>query len=380
LVLSAVEQQKVVTDNAFTFKLLKNIAANDSSGDNIFISPLSVSFAMAMTSNGSGGQTLAAIRNAMDFNGFSQEVLNSYYNKLLTDLPELDPNTTINIANSIWYKQGFDVLPQFLSTNSTYYNAQTAALDFSSATAPQTINSWVNTQTNGKITSIVSQIPSNAVMYLINALYFKSTWKESFDPSQTKTQSFYVNASSTVQASLMSATVDINSYYDNDVTVFEMPYSNSKYSMVIVLPQYDKTLADISPALDSAKWAGWMAALHPLKQAITIPKFTFSYGVTLNDALTAFGMGVAFGDGANFTGIGPQGLEISQVKHKAFIAVDESGTEAAAVTSVGVVTSIAEQGGNYIVNRPFIFAIREMNTGLVLFTGVVNNPLLTGSN
>src|ERR1700761_1580363 len=179
LVLNATEQQKAVTDNAFTFKLFDNLAPVSNSGGNMFISPLSVSIAMAMTSNGANGSTLTAIDTTMDFNGFTQAQLNSYYNKLITKLPALDPKTTLNIANSIWYRQGFNVLSPFISTDSNYYKAKISALDFTAPSAVNTINNWVNDHTNGKIPTIINSIPSGEEMYLINALYFKSTWQES---------------------------------------------------------------------------------------------------------------------------------------------------------------------------------------------------------
>ena len=382
LVLDAIEQQKVVTDNAFSFKLFDNMAASNNTDSNLFISPLSVSFAMGMTSNGANGATLSAIRNAMDFNNFTQAQLNAYYNNLVTNLPELDPNTTLKIANSIWYRQGFDVLPAFLSTNSTNYKAEVQALDFTSPSAVSTINDWVSNQTNGKIPSIIATIPPLEVMYLINALYFKSTWKEKFDPAQTTSKPFYLADGSQVQTKFMQADNDINGYVDNNVTVMEMPYSNSRYSMVIVEPAQGKTVDDIRAGLDSVQWETWMSKLSPSRENIAVPKFTFSYGAKLNDALTDLGMGLAFSDTADFSLISTQDpLHITDVEQKAFIAVDESGTEAAAVTSVGVgVTVVAAPSQAYIINRPFIFAIREMSSGLILFTGIMNNPTLANTN
>jgi serpin B len=380
LVLDATEQQKAVTDNAFTFKLFDNLAPVNSIDSNLFVSPLSVSIAMAMTSNGANGQTLTAIDNAMDFNGFSQSELNSYYNKLITQLPKLDPNTTLNIANSIWYRQGFDVLPAFISTNSTDYKAQVSALDFTSQSAVTTINNWVNTNTNGKIPTIINSITPDDEMFLINALYFKSTWKESFDAKNTNTMPFYLKTGNSVQAKFMSGTIDVNGYSDANVTVCEMPYSGDKYSMVLVEPKTGKTLADIVPNLDGTEWATWMAGLKATNTQVTLPKFTYSYSISLNDALTAMGMGVAFTNSADFSKLSPQGVKISEVKHKAYVAVDETGTEAAAVTSVGVTATVAPLNPyNFTFNHPFIFAIREKNSGLVVFAGIINDPTLTSN-
>jgi len=379
LILTPLEQQKATTDNAFSFKLYNVIGAGDNTTQNVLISPLSVSFALAMTSNGANGETLTGIRNAMDFNGFSQADLNTYYNNLITNMPELDPNTTLNIANSIWYKQGADVLSPFIAVNTNSYKAKVQALDFNSQSAVETINNWVSDETKGKILTIISNIPSNAFMYLINALYFKSTWNEKFDASKTAPASFYLANGSTVQSQFMHGTVGANVYHDNNVSVIELPYSNNKYSMVIVEPSTTTTLKDLTTGLDSAKWAGWMSSLSSDKIQVALPKFSFSYSILLNDALKALGMSVAFSDLADFSNISTTRLQISAVQHKTFVAVDETGTTAAAVTSVGVSTSAAPvDPTSYMIDHPFIFVIREMNTGLILFTGEVNNPTLKG--
>jgi serpin B len=382
LVLTSFDQLKVTADNAFTLKLFKNLDSANTSGNNLFVSPLSVSFALGMTSNGSAGQTLTAFQNTLNFAGLTQLQANSYYNNLITNLPQLDPNTIINIANSIWYKQGFSVLPQFLQTNSTYFHAQIQSLNFADPAAITTINNWVSTQTNGKIPSIITQIPANAIMYLVNAMYFKSEWQEKFDPAQTQTKPFYLADNSTVQASFMTGSIDFNAYFDNKVDVFELPYSNNKYSMVIVMPANEATpLTAITTGLDSTQWQTWMAGLTPNKANITLPKFKFSYSILLNNALTDLGLGIAFSDNADFSLINPDPayqLKINQVMHKAYVETDESGTTAAAATSVGIVTAIAS-APTPIINRPFMFAIRQISSGLILFVGTVNNPLLTGN-
>ena len=175
--LTAKEQQKVEADNKFTFNLLKKVADVEPANKNLMLSPLSVSMAIAMTSNGSNAQTLAGIRSAMEFNDFTEAEVNSYYQKVIKLLPKLDSRATLNIANSIWYRNGFTVIPSFLETNTANYNAKVAALDFANPNAKNTINNWVSEQTQGKIPTIIDDISSDMVMYLINAVYFKSTWK-----------------------------------------------------------------------------------------------------------------------------------------------------------------------------------------------------------
>ena len=379
LVLTAAEKQKATGDNSFTLKLFKNLDSANTAGANLIVSPLSVSFALGMTSNGANGQTLTAFKNTLGFGNLSQSDVNAYYNNLITNLPELDPNTSINIANSIWYRQGFSVLPQFLETNTSYFNAQIAALNFNNATSSlNTINGWVSTETNGKIPTIVNKISGDDVMFLINAIYFKSAWKEKFDPANTASLPFYAT-NGQVQANFMDGKIDFNRYDDNSVDVFELPYSNSKYSMVIAMPAVGTSVSQLASGLDSAQWQTWVNGLHATNSELKVPKFTFSYGAKLNNALSSLGLGIAFSDLADLSGISSAGgLLISSVDHKAFIDVDESGTTAAAATSVAVGLTAVLNPPPTVINRPFLFFIREMSSGIILFAGTVNNPTLTG--
>jgi serpin B len=375
LVLSAFEEQKVTADNVFSIKLFKNLNSTNTSNDNLFASPLSVSFALGMTSNGANSQTLDAIRNTLNFAGLTQQQVNNYYNNLITNLPLLNPNTTLKIANSIWYKQGFNVLPAFLKTNTDNFHAQVQALDFTSQSSVNTINNWVKDNTDGKIPGIIDQLDPQAVMYLVNAIYFKSSWNQKFDPAQTKPKPFYKPDGSQVQASFMTGTKDYNYNAEGNISVFELPYSDKKFSMVIVMPTDGTSLKDVITGLDSAKWQGLTQRLTAINAEISLPKFKFTYSVTLNDALKALGMQIPFSDNADFSLISTgSNLKISEVKHKAFVDIDESGTTAAAATSVGIVPTDILIPKTVIIDHPFIFAIREMSSGLILFIGTVNDP------
>lgn len=373
LVLSAAEQQKVTADNVFTFKLFNKLNSTNTGNSNIFASPLSVSFALGMTSNGAAGTTLDAFKNTLNFTGMTQDQVNSYYNNLITNLPQLDPNTTLKIANSIWYRQDISVLPAFLKTNSDSFHAKSQALDFSNPDSKNTINNWVSDQTAGKIPSIVDKIPSDAVMYLVNAMYFKSSWKEKFDPKATAKGDFVLDNGSHVQANMMHNTMNVNLFNDADIMVAELPYANDKYSMVIAMPQ-TSNLSDWVAGLDGNKWQSWMDHLASAKTQVTLPSFKFSFDATLNDDLIALGMGPAFSKEANFSLINPNlPLQITDVRHKAYVEVNEDGTTAAAATSVTVGIS-AIQIHEVIINRPFFFVIREMKSGLIVFAGTVHDP------
>ncbi len=372
LILTATEQQKANADNAFSLKLLKATLSNNT-GDNLFLSPLSVSMAIGMTSNGAAGQTLHDIRNTMNFNNFTEDQVNAYYQKLITELPGLDSKTSLKIANSIWYANSITPLSPFLQVNTTSYNAKVQSADFSSAATKDAINNWVSNATNGKIPAIVDNIPSDVIMYLINAIYFKSTWASKFDAAKTKPDNFYLAGGGTVQANMMNGDGNFNYTRNADASILELPYSNKKFSMVVIMPT-TKTVKEYAAGIDSAKWQTLMSSLNPGHADVSLPKFKFSYSITLNGILSSLGMSNAFGDAANFTRINAAGgLRITEVKHKAYIEVNEEGTEAAAATSVSV--GITAAPVNYFkIDHPFMFAIREMKTGLVLFKGILNDP------
>jgi serpin B len=373
LVLTATEQQKVAADNAFTLKLFK-AALNINGNDNLFISPLSVSMAIGMTSNGAAGQTLHDIRNTMDFNNFTEDQVNSYYHKMITKLPQLDSKTTLKFANSIWYANNFTPVPAFLQTNSANYNARIESVDFKNAGTKDIINNWVSNGTDGKIAKIIDKSTDGTIMYLINAIYFKGSWANKFDAAKTQKSVFYLPSGSTVQADFMNQTdVPLNINIVNDARVLELPYNNKKFSMVIVTPT-SQSVQEYAAGLDSAKWQSLMTGLSGSYVDVSMPKFKFSYDKELKDVLSTLGMANAFSDLADFTRINAGGgLTITEVKHKAYIEVDEEGTTAAAVTSV-TIGPTAVLPYNFKLDHPFIFAIREMKTGLVLFTGVVNDP------
>ncbi|RZK43240.1 MAG: serpin family protein [Pedobacter sp.] len=371
------EQRLAEANNNLTFSTFKELINAEPSSKNLMASPLSVSMALAMTSNGSNGNTLEGIRNAIQFKDFSEQDVNAYYQKIIKSLPGLDSKVQFNVANSIWYKNGFNVLPSFLSTNTTYFQAKSEALDFGNPNAKNTINSWVNEQTKGRIPTIVDQISSDMVMYLINAMYFKGNWKNQFDKSKTSKADFHLNSTSKIQTDFMSAEkMSLHVGMGQDNLIYELPYGNDIYSMVLVLPKQGVEVENVIENLNGVKWKSWMASLQKANMDIRLPKFKFSYEKKLNDVLTNMGMGNSFSDAADFSRINANGgLKISELKHKTFIEVNEEGTEAAAVTSVGVALTSLPQVA--VIDRPFFFAIREKHTGLILFAGIVNNPTLS---
>ena len=368
----------VEADNQFGLELFQKIMASEEA-DNMMASPLSVALALAMTYNGANGETQAAMENALKLNGLSPESINESYLFLVDALKSVDEKVILEIANAIYYRQDFSVEPDFISTNQNYYDAEVSPLDFASPASVDIINDWVSAKTHGKIPSILSSITHEQVMFLLNAIYFKGIWAKEFNSESTIDYPFYPESGPSNNVGMMCRLDTLDYTKNNLFSAIKLPYGKGSYNMYVFLPGEGKTTSDVVSALTLDNWATWMEAFTTTKNVdIKMPKFKFSYEKKLNDVLTDMGMGVAFGSQADFTGINSNGgLNIGFVKHKTFVDVNEEGTEAAAVTVVSIeFTSVGSEPQKipFYVNKPFLFAITEKNTGAILFIGKVSKP------
>jgi serpin B len=241
------------------------------------------------------------------------------------------------------------------------------------------INAWVNEKTNQLIPKIIDRIPAEAVMYLVNAVYFKGKWKYQFEKDKTVQKPFYLSDGSSIQALAMNQHETLPYYKGSIFQSVTMPYGQGNYGMTVLLPDAGKTVADVIALLSQENWNTWNTQFGEFDVQLQIPKFKYVYEEKqMKPVLSAMGMGVAFySDNADFTGINSGGgLYISDVKHKTYIATDEEGTEAAAVTSVEVgVTSVGPELTKYVtIDRPFVYFISEKSTSTILFIGTVMNP------
>jgi serine protease inhibitor len=370
------EQKIASSSEIFGFKLFKKISSFQKDS-NIFISPISVSMALGMTLNGANGTTYDSIKTLLELNGLTEQEINQSYQSLINRLAALDPEVTFSIANSIWYLNSMNFEQEFINTNKTYFNAEVAGLDFSSPSSVDIINSWVNQNTNGKINEILESIPRDAVMYLINAIYFKADWKYKFDHSLTVDSLFTTSDGSSLTCKMMVQANNFN-YLSNDLfQAVDLPYGDSLFSMTIFLPNPDKDIDEIISLFNQANWNSWLGSFNIKEGKIWLPKFEISYEDSLNKVLTSLGMGNAFSPSADFTRLYSKGgIFISAVKHKTYIKVDEAGTEATAATSVEFVKGI-NSSFQLKFNRPFIYIIRERNSNTILFIGKMVNPGLS---
>ena len=376
--LTSQEAQLIQADNRFAIKLLKQATADTRDTlKNLFVSPLSVAMALAMTYNGAAGTTEDSMRATLELDGMSVAEVNESYRSLIELLRQLDPHVRFQIANSIWYKEGYTIEQPFLDANHTYYDATVSALDFASPTAPATINAWVDQQTNGMIDRIVDNIPDYMRLYLINAIYFKGDWTEQFDPQLTQPRGFRLPDGTTVNVPTMThgQEADVRVTYRPYATIVDLPYGGAAFSMTIVLPHDTSSADQLVDVLTPEQWNEWTASLETGKAEVFLPKFKLTNDLNLIPSLASLGMGIAFDNRADFTRIHvPSELSITEVKHKTYVDVNEEGTTAAAVTSVGVgVTSVPP---SIMIDRPFIFALRENLSGTILFMGVIRHPTI----
>jgi len=369
----------IEAENDFGFELFQNIYNYETEYQNIMVSPLSVSLALAMTYNGADGETKTAMEKTLKIHGLTPEDINSTYRYLVEALKSLDPDTVLlEIANAIFYREDFNVENDFVTINQHYYNAEVTPLDFGEEEAAlETINGWVADHTNQKIKTILDRITRDHVMFLLNAIYFKGIWQKEFNKKGTEKLPFYLENGSVIQTETMQR-LDTLPYMSNDLfSAIQLSYGKGNYNMFVFLPEAERTLEDVIDQMNDENWNMWMDSFQEIESVdIKLPRFKYKYEIKLNDVLSEMGMEIAFTNEADFTGINPEGgLRIDYVKHKSFIEVNEEGTEAAAVTIVAIErSSVGPEKVYFHVNRPFMYVITEKDTRAILFMGTVKIP------
>jgi serine protease inhibitor len=374
-----VDNGLTAANTKFSFKLYDQIL-KQRPNTNTFISPASVMLALAMTYNGADGTTRDGMARALELEGMSLDDVNRSFADLKSALASTDPKIKLNIANSLWARNGLALNSTFVERNKKNFAAEIASLNFSDPSAAQTINSWVNKNTEGKIDKIVDRINPGDVLFLINAIYFKGQWQFEFKKENTKPDMFTVAGGGQKQVSMMSQSRPFLYYKGKGFQSVALPYGNGGVSMYVFLPDEMRSLKEFEGELTPENWDGWMKSFRLAPGVLMLPRFKVEWESSLNDGLVALGMEEAFDPGrANFSQMtnpnSGSGLYISNVAHKALCEVNEEGTVAAAVTSVTMtITSAPPPPFSMKVDRPFFFAIRDNQTGVILFMGSVSNP------
>jgi serine protease inhibitor len=375
--LTLAEQEVIASSNAFAFALLREVYTREQS-PNVFISPLSASMALGMTLNGAAGGTFDAMRATLGFAGLSQEEINRSYHGLVALLLNLDPRVELHIANSTWARDGFPFHADFFDALRTWFDADARQLDFADPGAVDDVNRWASENTRGRIPHVLDAIEPHHILFLLNAVYFKGDWTTRFDRAATAAAPFTLGNGQQVQVQRMSGMIRGGMRWIDGVVIGELPYGGQAFVMNVVLPPQDGSLADLVAGLDAGTWASWTESLPPDygvvdPMEVRMPRIELEYEALLNEPLGALGMGVAFAPGqADFSRLTPEDAYLDFVKQNTFLRIDEEGTEAAAVTTVGVGTVSAPAA--LIVDRPYLLVIRERLSGAILFMGAIGDP------
>ncbi|MBW2988631.1 serpin family protein, partial [Candidatus Woesearchaeota archaeon] len=370
-------QQVVRANNQFAFELYSELVKSHE--DNLFFSPYSVSAALAITYEGARSTTADEMRAVLHFPDLA--ILRPNFAAIYNELNKGNQEYELRTGNALWVQQDFPLLEDYTSTVERYYGAKAANLDFVHETekSRQTINSFIEEQTNGRIRELIPQGYLDVMTRLVitNAIYFKGNWQWEFNRKETRKMDFKVSPEKTVKVDMMHMKpekVEFNYADLEDLQILELPYKGEKLSMLILLPKGE--FKALEATLTIEKLNEYKSKLQKTKlDGIYIPKFEFNTKYTLNDALQALGMEKAFTPGADFSGMtGKRDLFISAVLHQAFVKVDEKGTEAAAATAVIMKVTAVRIQKIFRADHPFIFIIQDKTNGNILFMGRVVNP------
>ena len=370
------DDYKMITDanNRFAFDLLNELVKNKEK-PNTFFSPFSIHSALSMTYNGAAGETQKEMAEVLHMGSHGHDDINRAYASFFSRTLERKYDATLNIGNSLWLKEGYPFLENFVTKTEDYYLAKVSEVDFSDPKAADEINKWVKQKTNGKIEEMIENIDANTVAYLINAIYFYGEWEHSFDENQSFEDTFYVRGGNPKKQAFMKQTNQFSYYENEQIQAIDLPYKNNELSMMEMLSKEEIPLEDLYKQLTYEQWNTWVSQFNKQEVSITLPKFKMDYSTNLNKPLINLGLSSAFSGNADFSGMVENGgVCIDEVLHKSYIEVNEKGTEAAAATSVGMKEMASPVMKVMNINRPFFFVIQDNESGIILFMGEVNSP------
>ena len=387
------EQRTFAYDNnQFALNFLNTVNETDRSGKSFIYSPLSITYILGMVNDAATGLTEKELEETLGFNEGGIQAVNDYCKKLIDGLPKVDDKVTLNIANAIFLNKDWTLKQQFTQDMQTYYDAKAEALDFKAPETLDHINGWCNEKTNGMIPTILDEIDPLIMSYLLNAIYFKADWASKFDPQNTKDETFTTeNGNSSTKIPMMHQNVLIKYMKNNTYSAIEMPYGNGLWNMVVMMPEEGKNTDDI---INHLKMFGVYPMLYddidgsldtwvfgPYEVDLKLPRYeTSSDTDDLEDGLIGLmkkmGINRAFEDGlAEIPNMCELPVYIEIMRQKAKIKVNEEGSEAAAVTVVGVANksmgseTMEYPKATFHANRPFVYVIRENSSGVILFVG-----------
>ncbi|WKN42222.1 serpin family protein [Tunicatimonas pelagia] len=374
--LSGEERELVKSVNDFAFDLVRQ-ATHQSSAQNVFLSPLSVNLAMSLMLNGSAESTREQLYQFLDFDVLSPLEINKAYSELIPFLQELDPEVDFSLANAIWYDQRLSISTFYQDMLLAYYNAHAIDLNFKSKRAGTVIQKWVENQMPYKLSQPLTLPSSRAKLYMTNAVQFSGKWAVPFREEFTRPAKFYLPNGNSITTDMMYADQAAYRYHETELASYiDIPYGNQQYSMTLVMPKTEDSLHHLAGSLNAEKLSSILDAADTLEQGLYLPKFAINYQVSLKNMLSQLGMGIAFQDSANFSlffSEANQQPHLNDMLHQASIEISEIGAKAASLTSTLPVESTAP---SVRIDRSFLFFIREQHSGVILFAGILTNPVI----
>jgi serine protease inhibitor len=354
----------------FSFELFRRLRA-DAAGSNVFVSGTSAAVALALAYNGAVGQTAVEMADVLGVGGLTREVVNETNRLWLNALRETgDPAAEVALANSVWYRQSYPIRDSFRDRMHSFYDAEIEPITTAGA-----INAWVAKATRGRIEEIVAgEIPGTVVAYLINALYFKADWTIPFDERRTRNAAFRRPDGSAVTVPMMSREGSFEARSGDGMHMLRLPYGAKRFSLILALPEEGSDLAAVAASLEGGRWRSWMTQFAEVQRLVVeLPRLEIEWESSLARSLHAMGMQVPFEPAlADFSEMfQARGPWIGDVLQKTYLRIDEKGTEAAAVTSIPMVTSMPP---TLTFDRPFFLAIYDHATETVLFLGQITDP------
>ena len=363
-------------NNSFAFKLFDQINDNSKSDENIIISPLSVAFALSMTLNGAEGSTEQAMLQTLELSGYTKAELNQAIENLSSIIFDKDSGVDITLANSVWSRSDISINKEFISVLERYYKAESKQFKAGDKNTAKLVNSWIEDKTDGMIKDMLDRVDNDIIMMLVNAICFKGMWTNPFSENATVDAPFYPTTDKQVTVKMMNLTKSFNYFDGEGYKMVELPYGDERFAIDIFLPDNDSDIQGFLEEINVGEITNATQNMSRQSVKISLPRFKYEYKKELKEILSDMGMAIAFGDGANFSGISQNAkLAIDNVTHKAFIETTEEGTKAAAATVVGVKLMSARpiEPINFVIDRPFFYIIRDTESNVAIFIGKIVN-------
>lgn len=371
------EPMNIKVSEKFATNIFKLAAKKPDS--NIVVSPYSVSTALSMAYNGAGSKTKTEMQNVLDYTGLSDEAVNQQNLSLYKSLMQVNPSSELTVANAMFANKNFEFVKAFMDSNQKYYGAKLETLDFADLSTVNKINNWVKDNTKSKIPSILDKVAPDAILYLVNAVYFKGVWLDEFKKDETQPVDFKLSNGSKKTVEMMNRSAKMSYFAGNNFQAVMLPYKDKRLQMCIFLPDKKSNITAFINSLTSESWSEWREQFRKEEGHLGLPRFKVEYKTELSEVLKAAGMPCAFEDNcADFKKMIEQNAMISRVLHKTYLEVNEKGTEAAAATAIEMSVTSAPMNPKppfeMICDRPFVVAIRDEKTNAILFVGAIVDP------